>query len=387
MSGCNDSETFSFTNQTESNDSYRNKIQALVTDFNNSLPDGTRTNDTPIIGEIQTRYYCVNDDLVIEEIPTNGMQRISGIQPGTTVPGLGELFDITTAIIYTGEKKGYTICSTHPGINKAYFYTPEGVIADTISNPALGAIINMTPWVVAYEIKDKYNPIFPNTDPFTVGPLRNLKWGQGYPFNQYAPSCDCIKCYENNNLGHNPIGCSTTATAQAIAIAGKFKSTHYLSDGVTNLGFPSEVKNMSVSQMETISRFFHEIALGCQIEFSCNESKGQIFHSYQYLKDLGYSCNLSFDYMDPEELDIDKVFSNLKKGLPHIVGGSTGDFGHMWVLEGMKLKDATCSYYCNWGWYGSSNGWSDAHYYIAYDKDGNRLVFGLNLANLYINSK
>jgi hypothetical protein len=45
-----------------------------------------------------------------------------------------------------------------------------------------------------------------------IGPLLQVEWGQGYPYNKFCPDSGCTNYY-----GHVPAGCVAVATAQIMS--------------------------------------------------------------------------------------------------------------------------------------------------------------------------
>ncbi len=350
-------------------------IEKMLVDFMDG--DNIKSRSKSIqINNIQRQIYMVTEDSVYLAEPS--ISRSAG--------GDAEYFDMATVEFSVGDSQGYAVLSDDPRINQIYFFTEEGSISDTANIKPLKHLIDMAPVFASQRISpegplplEPY-PGDPDPDPvtppdYTVNPITTTKWGQWYPYNYYGKACSCSSCSDYYYKGHNPIGCVAVATAQAIAKCGKFHGTFY---GNKNIDFAdlTRYSTPTTSQYTQIAHFFHEVALCCQIKFGCSGSGSTIKAAYQYLKDLGYSCT----YYEGSIIS-STVETNLRAGRPHLIAGG----GHMWLIDGIKRISGYYYYNCNWGWSGSSNGWSYGNPYTATTSSGKE-EYSSNLRQLYINA-
>ena len=63
------------------------------------------------------------------------------------------------------------------------------------------------------------------------------------------------------------------------------------------------------------------------------------------------------------------MIARLGNGIPHLIAGqgriydddvSYESGGHMWVIDGVKVKNDEYQYHCNWGWDGLDDGWTSS---------------------------
>lgn len=367
LNSCNTDDGISINTETS-------PIEKMLVDF---MDDNVNSRSKSIhINRIDRQNYVVTRDSVYatEEIMSRSGENES------------DYFEMSTVEFSIGDNQGYAVLSDDPRIDKIYFFTEEGCINDTVNIKPLKEFIDMIPVFASDEVRgvrpEPFEPFEPNPgnpDPgtppdYTVNPITTTKWGQGYPYNRYGKECTCSDC-SNYYSGHNPIGCVTVATAQAIAKCGKFHGTFY---GNKDIDFTdlTAYSYPVARQYEQIAHFFHEVALCCQIKFGCSGSGSTLKAAYQYLKDLGYSCTYYQGSITPET-----VKSNLSAGRPHLIAGG----GHMWLIDGIKRISGKYYYNCNWGWSGSSNGWSYGNPYTATTSSGKE-EYSSNLRQLYINA-
>lgn len=298
-----------------------------------------------------------------------------------------DVFDSTQVDVHymkfhRGDVPGFAIVSNDSRINKVYVFCEEGEISDTAHVVPLKWAIDEIPGIVAEDIQIYYKEpkIEVNTRALmSVGPLLKTAWDQGSPYNRYI-----LACSSNANdpvyLGHCRVGCVPTAIAQVIAYCKRFKGTYY---GNRDIDFDMLTSvelfdRKSTSELATqAATFVHEVAMYCQVEFGCGSSGSDLKSGYQYLKDLGYTCV----YEDGNKvLDLYRLYSNLSKGMPHLIAGRNGDDGHAWVVDGIKSNsDGSCIFHCNWGTNPLHTSWvSD------YRRPNNDTYFNTDKRHIYI---
>lgn len=355
---CNDIESFQEMHS-EENDVMTN----LIKEFRADLPTNSRAESDFQILSVDTKSYEIQNDTVIETVSTRGEDN---------------MFELSTVKIRTDKGTGFTILSTDSRLDKVYYYTENGNVSDTTNIAPLKEYIEMLPMVAANDITNPALPTSESSLNLLIGPIVPYKWGQGGPFNNLTPNCTCGEC----SNGHMPIGCVPTATAQTIATIGAFKSTFYGSKNINFKLLPASSYMMSAKQRQQVSHFFYEIALGCQTHFKCGGSPTTIKAACHYLRDIGYTCSYVEDW-----INVSLLTTELRNGFPHLIAGSNGEEGHMWIIDGIKKVGSTTYFSCNWGWNGLGDGWLVGTPYESHPVGGVKYSFNKNIRNIYIHSK
>jgi hypothetical protein len=347
----------------ETNVDTDNRITNIIDDFRTSVNMGSRATSDIQVVSVDTKYYKIESDTVVESVPTRSDDLF---------------FDINTVKIKVNNTNGFAVLSTDERLNKIFYFTENGNISDTMYITPLKEYIDFIPLLAAEEITNSEvcDTRATNQD-ILIDPIVPFKWGQSSPFNNLTPVCNCSDCQ-----GHMPIGCVTTASAQTLATIGTFKSTYFGSKDIDFKNLPRFAWQMTSSQKSQISHFFHEVALCCQVKFECGGSGSYVKSAYQYFKDLGFSCTYKEGSIDCQQL-----ISELQKGFPHMIGGSKGKSGHMWIVDGIKSSGSTIFFSCNWGWNGYCDGWVDGNPYTVTYNDDTTKAYSKNLRHIYIQSK
>lgn len=343
-------------------------IYNLIDEYYRESLDDTRSAKSFRIKNVTRERYSVTDP---DSSGTN-----------TRSDGLEDSFEMQTVALDFGTSEGYAIVSDDPRLNQVFMLTEMGSINDTTYIKPLKDLINTFPDVASNIIvqnsKQGSSGMISRSEPgMLVNSLVRFKWGQHVPFNNYAKYCTCEKCKNKGN--HMPIGCVTIAVGQTIATLGKFNGTFYGTKDIAFNSLPVYGYQMTSDQKLQIAHFLQEIALNCQIKFDCDGSSTYAKPVYNYLTDLGYDCTYKEGAIDEA-----RTLELLKKGIPHLIGGVSSGNGHMWIIHGMKVNNGRYHYLCNWGWDGSSNGWSIGD---PYSIEGTNIEYSKNLKHIYINSK
>lgn len=319
-------------------------LDYMISNFYEKINANTRNSNHKItITGVSTQSYEINDSNLSK---TRFLQRSNS-------------FDIHTVSVDFGESQGYVILSDTPGLERIFFYTESGHITDTVYNKPLKNLIDSCPKNASKILSSEGGQDTDATEEYEyISPLVRFEWHQGYPFNKYGIYCECSSCSTIGN--HKPIGCVAIALAQTIATLGNFSGTFYGTKDIDFCSLPNRSYQFSESQANVVGHFVHEIAVNCQMKFGCSGSGTSAKAAYNYLKDLGYECDLIEWFLDKPRL-----ISNLKNGFPHLVAGhEVNGGGHMWIIDGYVKDDKDCKYHMNWGWgYLSSNGWSSDSFF------------------------
>lgn len=329
-------------------------LLSLLNEFQSETKKSTRVNSANgiVIDECENKSYYVKTGASAKT------------RSATTVSDSTEIV-LSYIKFHQDTVKGFAIASNDPRLNRVYAFVERGDLADTAKIEPLKWAIEKIPYIAEADVMaasiDSMPPPLP-IDPsmlysrITIDNILNTKWHQEEPYNNYCPKCTC------GQHKHMFVGCVPLATAQLIAKCKRFTGT-YMGNG--NIDFD---KLTSTSQISTgsslatqVATFIHEVAMYCQVHFSCSGSSSDIRDAFLYLKDLGYEGHESQGNLVPET-----VYKNLQAGIPHITQGVQSDtnIGHAWLVTGITgtIKKSTqifCDYklYCNWGWGGYCDGW------------------------------
>lgn len=321
--------------------------------------------------DLTTKTYEVINDSAIEVLPTRSEN--SGYPT----------FRVKTAVLDFKGTKGFAVFSDDENIDRVFFITEKGDLSNVEMIEPLSELLESIPQDVVDMLDETENGIGTRTTLANelIDNICRFKWGQCGPYNLYASVCHCTTCTDRFNK-QTPIGCVTTAVAQAIATMGVFPGTYY---GNKNMDFSNmevDYRNVSWDKRWKIGQFFHEIAHGCQVKYMCSEkggSKTTFNVANQYLSEIGYSS-----VYVKGGIDASRVLSGLRQGIPHLIGGNRdGGAGHAWIITGISIHNGKVDYYCNWGDNGDYNGWS---YGNPYTKSSS-YVYKNNNDHIYINSK
>ena len=323
------------------------RIRTLLEQFYASVHPETRGSSRPFnISAIESRSFSMHDLLQAENIGT----RSEDVQD----------FSLHTVTLEFPDASGFAIVSDDPRIDKVFFFTEHGEIGDTAFIAPLKDLVDSYPTLAAEMIAD--TTVNPNTRSSTsisfIDNILATEWGQGFPYNKCAPYCSCAVCSKRGN--HQLTGCVTTAVAQYLVNRGAFNGTYYPNNNLDLSSFLTHWYTMTDLQQSYVANYYREIAHNCQIRFGCDGSGGQASAVVAYLKEIGITCELI-----QGDLTAESIYSELSKGIPHLISGTGSDGGHMWLITGIRPNGAgeAPDYYCNWGEDGSCNGWSVGNYY------------------------
>ena len=204
------------------------------------------------------------------------------------------------------------------------------------------------------------DPVCPNDQTITVGPLLTTTWGQGDGYNDYTPLTGCTNYYN----GHAPTGCVATAMAQVMKYYQK-PNTYNWSNMPNGYGTYDTAILM------------RDIGSAVRMDYGCGgsgaNSEEEIASTFR--DDFHYSNAAGGNY------NYQVVCQQLAAGRPVILTGGRkkNDIswtmytdGHAWVCDGYKSSSyynydpsVGCSgvtylqLHMNWGWgtYNNYNGW------------------------------
>lgn len=212
-----------------------------------------------------------------------------------------------------------------------------------------------------------------------VYPFIQTKWGQGAPYNSYAPE------FEGTNA---PAGCLATSLAQILNFNEWPKSAQFVGRYSTDGG-----KNYIEEEVNTTYRYPYKTAYGIYSVDGSDTNTASITYNIVdrknigwLLRDCGYASDMMYEadgsgalvmkaalgmidcfsyspsavkyaermfYSDSEWHNI--VYGELEKGYPVLYGGADEQQGgHAFVVHGV---DADGLVAVNWGWYGLCDGY------------------------------
>lgn len=338
-----------------------NSINNLVADFySECYPAETRTGITPRVLSIENKSY---------RFP---------LKKGSDTRSAEDsiFFDMQLVELDFGETKGFSLLSTDERLNRVFYFTDNGCISDTSFIAPLKDLIDVYPYVAARYIEDGTDNVTRTADEelILIPSFVRFKWHQGFPFNLCATYCICDRCKQKQN--HMPIGCVAVALGQTIATIGDFKGHYYGSNELNFATLPSDGDKMTTAQQLNVGRFFADIALGCNMQFTCSGSGTYMQNAFYYLKEKGYDVEFSSG-----DIDTAKVIIDLSNGKPHLIAGDDGIYGHAWIIDGIRVRNSNYDYAINWGYQGLCDGWSDGTPYTS----GNGLIsYPNNNKHIYI---
>lgn len=342
-----------------------------------------------------------DDNIVIDnyEKSTYTFPIASNIQTKTSNVNMPDSasIDLYLVTFHKGNKVGFSIATANDKIKRIYAYTEEGIISDTINNPAMAYVISYIPKIVEQDLQKYYNNSETKGVTSTyvnIGPFLKTRWTQAAPYNNLISLCQYMVGSYN---GHNAVGCGGTATAQIIAYYKKFEGTYF---GNTNIDFDNLTKDPFIQTHDTratqVARFVREVAIRCATVWTCDNSDTSggatnISNTYLLLKELGYSVTLK----EHKEIDLYQLYQNLQKKNVHLTrgNGKNKNMGHQWVWDGIRgdLSGTTFSnvlLHCNWGNSSSENpsvSWGNG-WYATYEQPYGQNNYSENNSQCYISN-
>lgn len=191
---------------------------------------------------------------------------------------------------------------------------------------------------------------------YTVDPMLRFHWGQGTPFNMYCPTSSGTTC---------PAGCVPVALAMIITYNSypttltmnghtlswsQMNDAYYYSDGYLH--------NTSSSHygVQDVAYFMRQIGDFCDTYYTSGWSFTVPEDAKDFMQDIGYTnATKHVGY------DEDDIVPMILAGKPVFIAAISGVLnGHAWVIDGImrqsKGSETRELLHCNWGWYGSHNG-------------------------------
>ena len=208
---------------------------------------------------------------------------------------------------------------------------------------------------------DAYGLMHPDRSFPVVGPLVQLKWDQGYPYNMYAP-------------GGCPTGCVATAMAQLMKY-WEWPTTGTGEHSYNAMGYGEQYANFGATtydwdnmvELYTSSATQEQKEAVATLMYHCGVSVNMMYEpdgSGAFSADVPIAINTYFSYSD-QATHITKsnysyndwialLKSNIDQHIPLYYSGQSTDGGHAFICDGYDSDDL---FYFNWGWGGSANGY------------------------------
>ncbi len=311
-------------------------------------------------------------------------------------------------------KNGYSLVSADRRIEDVFAYTNQGTLNDTITNLGLKMFCRALPYYIQEQVKDfnvdslynaamgramitrsgwiddgsihyRYMPYGFIPDPdyeymgeevlyeegTQYGTFLTTQWGQSYPYNDKLP-------YISGTYQKAYAGCTLIAMIQIMAYHKKPYQNVTTADWTR---FAQSSQCYEVKLQDCIRTIFDALPKDVDSEGTGISQRNAAY----FLQDNGYKVSYKENYSSDD------------MSLPCMVSGyNSENEGHTWVVDA-KRQGQTVTYdkyekddgydiwriyvekhaesnplyvHCNWGWYGSSDGWFQSgvfYYYNQFD--------------------
>lgn len=190
----------------------------------------------------------------------------------------------------------------------------------------------------------------------TVDPMMRFHWGQSSPFNMYCPTSSGTTC---------PTGCVPVALAMILTY-NSYPNTltlngHTLSWTLMNEAYyysEGYLHNISPNHygVQDVAYFMWQIGVFCDTFYTSGWSFTFPEDAKDFMQNIGYTN--ATKHVGYDENDIVPM---ILAGKPVFIAAISGVVdGHAWVIDGImrqrKGSETRELLHCNWGWYGSHNG-------------------------------
>ena len=234
-----------------------------------------------------------------------------------------------------------------------------------------------------------YSYVGPTVEP--VAPLIKTQWGQGAPFNSKCPS---------NGKQTAVAGCVPVALAQVLNFyqsdhkgTGKLYYAHAESETEYNFDYANvsynwsnmlntyEQGNYTQDQADAVAKLMLECGVASKAKYGYNETSASApfvalnkYYGYDcalvqrgyFVRGLGLAGVPDEYYYQPTAKWMKTIQDELTAGRPIIYSANNVSYGtslvvnspigHCFIIDGI---DADNYVHCNWGWYGSDDGYYD----------------------------
>lgn len=204
-----------------------------------------------------------------------------------------------------------------------------------------------------------------------IEPIMNTVWGQGYPFNMYAPVVDGIQ---------TPSGCVATVIAQCMLhqqwpAKGKGSVSYYgttataqtprqkMSVKFDTVQFAwndiaaDYSKGYTEAQAQAAGRALAAVGAGVKTTYAPGASSSSLMTAATSLiKYFDYAesvCYYERDYFEYDQWE-SKIYNELREGYPVPYSASSSIEGHAFLIDGYRQGGY---FHILWGWDGQFDGW------------------------------
>ena len=204
-----------------------------------------------------------------------------------------------------------------------------------------------------------------------IEPLLHTVWGQGYPFNMYAPVVDGVQ---------TPSGCVATVLAQAMRhqqwpASGKGSVSYYATSQTAQTArqkmsikcdtvqfawdqiADSYLDGYTEKQAEAAGAALKAIGAGVKTSYAPGASSSSLMTAATSLiKYFDYAesvCYYERDYFEYDQWE-SKIYNELKEGYPVPYSASNNYEGHAFLIDGYRQGGY---FHILWGWDGQFDGW------------------------------
>ena len=291
-------------------------------------------------------------------------------------------------------EQGFAISVGDERINTLLCYVEKGCIDDTLYNDAMAEYISNLKYAI-YERLGHHVNRKPETKATIIqvakGPLMEINWDQGWPYNY---SCPYYGCTERNTNGRAWVGCAGVASAQVLA----YLLPYDLKQQFPKLTEWRKIKEFYEYQTDIaeFGDYMKYIADQLGTKYGCGGSSSNMKATHNLL-DRYY---ITHYWKSSNNLHPGRAVNSIHSyGKPVICRGQNKrkSGGHQWVIEGHRgwmyqgnpyevVESKTQYWYCNWGWGGSGNGWYINYMYPKYsgDDSGNPMNGNFHYSNDFI---
>ncbi|HAN40789.1 MAG TPA: hypothetical protein DCQ12_02560 [Candidatus Cloacimonas sp.] len=198
-----------------------------------------------------------------------------------------------------------------------------------------------------------------------VRPLIDVKWNQGWPYNELCPSDP------NGSGGHVPVGCMAVALAQMMKYwnrpfqgegSNSYISANYgyqsVNFGETTYQWDEMPPRLYDSNLAVATLLYH-CGVSMNMHYTAAASGANWYYVpmalHEFFKYPDAEYLMRDDYPDGEWTDL--MRDQLNQGIPLFYYGDSGFIGHAFDIDGYQAGDY---FHVNFGWGGAG----DAYYHI-----------------------
>ncbi len=275
-----------------------------------------------------------------------------------------------------GSNEGFAVIGEYAGNRQIYFITDNGSIEESADIPPLTEYLKEIPQIAVKSAQYKAEllkaPGFSNDSNLAWiynEPLVKTEWGQGVPYNKFAPICTDGDWGDVPHSDHNyHISCVAIAVGQFLANQNYFYST--ADNYMYALGAFTKTPKPNAEQEDNVARFLIDLSNRLKISYvSCYLSTGSTLDMTNLLRKFGYNVSVKIN------LNISEFHKFIVNGTPIITFGcrANSSVGHVWLMDGIYGPKYEPYYHCNWGWDGKCNGWvlGSPLYPLGHEDQGN----------------